>query len=79
METETGAYFALCENDIIAGSGMGGQRMNSRWLLLLPFLSRALLPGASLPAWQGHEQTTAHDWGAGLLSKLKQITTRKYF
>lgn len=45
METATGAYFALCENDIIARSGMGGQRMNSRRLLPPPpFLSRAVLP-----------------------------------
>lgn len=48
--------------------------MNSRRLLLpLPFL-----PGASLPAQRGHQRTTARGWGAGLLSKLKQITTRNY-
>lgn len=79
MGTETGAYFALCANDIIARSGMGGQRMNSRRLPPpLPFLRRALLPGASLAARRGHERTTARDWGAGLQSKLKQITTSNY-
>lgn len=53
METEIGAYFALCENDITARSGMGGWGMNSRRLQPPPLLSRALLFEASLPARHG--------------------------
>lgn len=79
MGTETGECSALCENDIIVRSGVGGQGVNSRQLLLLSFLSRTLLSRTILPAQQGHELTTALDWDAGQLSKLKQKTTRKYF
>lgn len=62
METETGECSALCENDITVRSGVGGQGVNSRRLLLPSFLSRALLSGTNLSAQQGHEPTIALDW-----------------
>lgn len=64
-ETETGAYFALCESVITARSGMGGWGMN-RQLQPPLVLSRALLSGASLPAW--HVQIKANNcWGVFLM------------